>query len=333
MQTGLGRFPTSRMRRRRSAHWIRRVAAENVLAPADLILPIFVIDGVDRVEPVAAMPGVSRLTIDRAVAVARDAVRLGVPALALFPCSPDHVKTEDGREATNPDSLICRAARALRETSPDLGLIGDVALDPYTSHGQDGILRDGCIINDDTVAVLAEQARVQAQAGCCTVAPSDMMDGRIGAVRQCLDAAGLGETRVLAYSAKYASCYYGPFREAVGSAKALGAADKRTYQMDPANAHEALHEVAMDLEEGADLVMVKPALPYLDIVHRVKTTFGVPTLAYQVSGEYAQLKAAAAQGWLDGDKAMLEALLSIKRAGADAILTYAALEVAQQLQG
>ncbi len=333
MQTGLGRYPTTRMRRRRAADWVRRVAAEHLVTPADLILPIFVIEGVDRAEPVASMPGVERLTIDRAVARAREARGHGIPALAVFPCEPDRVKTEDGREAANPDNLMCAAARAIRDAVPEIGLIGDVALDPYTSHGQDGILKDGVIVNDATVALLAKQARVQAEAGICTVAPSDMMDGRIGAVRRQLDEAGLENTRILSYAAKYASCYYGPFREAVGSAKALGAADKRTYQMDPANSCEALHEVAMDLEEGADLVMVKPGLPYLDIIHRVKSTFGVPTLAYQVSGEFAQIKAAGGQGWLDADKAMLEALLSMKRAGADAILTYAALDVARRLQG
>ena len=331
MQTGRGRFPTTRMRRRRTADWVRRVAAENVVTPADLILPIFVIEGVDRIEPVSSMPGVNRLSIDRAAALAREAQGLGIPALALFPCSPDHVKTEDGREATNPENLICRAARALRDAAPELGLIGDVALDPYTSHGQDGILENGEIVNDRTVAVLMEQARVQAEAGCCTVAPSDMMDGRIGAIRRHLDDAGLHDTRIISYAAKYASCFYGPFREAVGSGKALGAADKRTYQMDPANAAEALHEVAMDLDEGADLVMVKPGLPYLDIIQRVKTAFAVPTLAYQVSGEYAMLKAAGLQGWLDADKAMLEAILAMKRAGADAVLTYAAMDVARRL--
>ncbi len=333
MRTGLGHFPTTRMRRRRTADWVRRVAAEHTVTPADLILPVFIREGTDTAEPVAAMPGVSRLTIDRAVLAAREARDHGIPALALFPCEPVRVKTEDGREATNPDNLLCRAARTLKDAVPGLGLIGDVALDPYTSHGQDGVFAQGRILNDETVAVLVEQARVLAEAGCCTVAPSDMMDGRIGAVRRRLDEAGLHETRVLAYSAKYASCYYGPFREAVGSAKALGAADKRTYQMDPANGAEALHEVALDLAEGADLVMVKPGLPYLDIIHRVKTEFGVPTLAYQVSGEYAMVKAAHAQGWLDGDKAMFEALLAMKRAGADAILTYAALDVARRLQG
>jgi porphobilinogen synthase len=333
MQTGLGRFPQTRMRRRRTADWVRRIAAEHVLTPSDLILPLFLIEGVDRAEPVPSMPGVARLTIDRAVMVAREARGHGIPALALFPCSPDHVKTEDGREAANPDNLLCRTARALRDAVPELGLIGDVALDPYTSHGQDGILKNGDIVNDETVAMLVQQARVQAEAGCCTVAPSDMMDGRIGAIRRHLDEAGLPDTRILAYAAKYASCFYGPFRDAVGSGKALGKADKRTYQMDPANALEALHEVAMDLEEGADLVMVKPGLPYLDVIHRVKSTFGVPTLAYQVSGEYAMLKAAAQNGWLDGDRAMLEALLAMKRAGADGVLTYGALDVARQLQG
>ena len=331
MQTGLGRFPTTRMRRRRTADWVRRATAEHVLTPQDLVLPLFVVEGVDQVEPVTAMPGVDRQSIDRAVATARACRDLGVPAIALFPCSPDRVKTEDGREALNPDNLICSAARAIKDAVPEIGLIGDVALDPYTSHGQDGIFKDGCIVNDETVAVLVEQARVQAEAGICTVGPSDMMDGRIGAIRHRLDEAGLTETRILAYAAKYASCYYGPFREAVGSSRALGAADKRTYQMDPANSDEALLEVAMDLEEGADMVMVKPALPYLDIVRRVKETFGVPTFAYQVSGEYAQIKAAGLKGWLDADKAMLEALLSMKRAGADAILTYAALDVARTI--
>ncbi len=322
-----------RLRRRRSAPWVRDLVREHALLVSDLIWPVFVREDDDPADPVVStMPGVRRLTIAELVAAATDAHALGIPALALFPVIDASRKTPDGIEATRPDNLVCRAVRALREAVPGLGLICDVALDPFTSHGQDGILRDGDIANDETVAMLCRQAVNQAKAGCQVVAPSDMMDGRVGAIRQALDAAGLTHVSILAYAAKYASAYYGPFRAAVGSAAQLGAADKRTYQMDPGNGDEALLEVALDLEEGADFVMVKPGLPYLDIVHRVKTRFGVPTFVYQVSGEYAMLKAASAAGALDYKACLLEAMLSFKRAGADAILTYAAPELARWLK-
>ncbi|MGF1475074.1 MAG: porphobilinogen synthase [Geminicoccaceae bacterium] len=326
-------YPTTRLRRNRMARWSRQLVAEHALIPSDLILPLFLIEGDGDVEPIASLPGVSRRSIDKTLQIAREAFELGIPAVALFPKVSASLKTIDGIEATNPDNLVCRAARALKAALPELGVIIDVALDPYTSHGQDGVLSDGTILNDPTVAMLVEQARVQAAAGCDCVGPSDMMDGRIGAIRKTLDEDGHQNTVILAYAAKYASCFYGPFREAIDSASALGKADKRTYQMDPANTDEALQEVAMDLREGADMVMVKPALPYLDIVHRVKTAFGVPTLAYQVSGEYAMLAAAGQAGWLDATAAMDEALIAMKRAGADAILSYAALDVARRLRG
>ncbi len=324
-------YPRTRLRRLRQHAWSRRLVAEHRLAAADLVQPLFVLDGKDCRQPVTSMPGIDRLSVDLLLPLAERALELGIPALALFPVTPLDCKSEDGQEAWNEDNLICRAIRALKRRFPELGLIGDVALDPYTSHGQDGILRDGAIVNDETVAALIRQATCLAAAGCDVVAPSDMMDGRIGAIRAALDEAGFEQTLVLSYAAKYASAFYGPFRDAVGSAAALGRADKKTYQMDPANAAEALREVAMDIAEAADMVMIKPGLPYLDVIGRVKEAFQLPTLAYQVSGEYAMLKAAAERGWLDGEAAMLESLLAFKRAGADAILTYAALEVAPRL--
>jgi porphobilinogen synthase len=324
-------FPTTRMRRVRQHPWSRALVAEARLAACDLIQPFFVIEGQGRAEPVDSLPGVARLSVDRLQAEAERALALGIPAVALFPMTPVERKTADGREAWNEDNLVCRAVRALKRALPELGVVCDVALDPYTSHGQDGLLEDGRILNDATLEVLERQALNQAAAGCDVLAPSDMMDGRIGRLRAALDRDGFAQTMLLAYAAKYASCFYGPFRDAVGSAGALGRADKKTYQMDPANGTEALREVALDLAEGADMVMVKPALPYLDVVHRVKAAFGVPTLAYQVSGEYAMIMAAAERGWLDRTAALRESLLAIRRAGADAILSYAALEVAAGL--
>jgi porphobilinogen synthase len=306
---------------------------EHALSASDLILPVFVHEGVDKVEPVLSMPGVARLSLDRLISVAEECVALGIPAMALFPVIDASLKTPDGSEACNPDGLVPRVVRALKAKVPDLGLLTDVALDPYTSHGQDGVLDEsGYIINDRTVEMLCAQALMQAEAGVDIVAPSDMMDGRIGAIRSALEARGHIHTRIMAYSAKYASAFYGPFRDAVGSAGNLGKADKKTYQMDPGNSDEALREVALDIAEGADMVMVKPGMPYLDIVRRVKDEFRVPTFAYQVSGEYAMLKAAAANGWLDHDAVMMESLLAFKRAGADGILTYFALEAARLLK-
>ena len=326
-----GSFPRTRMRRMRRDPWSRRLARESTLTASDLIWPVFVQEGVMQETPVLSMPGVSRLSIDRLVPAAREAMELGVPAIAIFPVIDAALKSEDGHLATDPDNLVCRAVRSVKEACPGLGVVCDVALDPFTTHGQDGLVRDGYVVNDETVAVLCEQAIVQARAGCDVIAPSDMMDGRIGAVREALDRAGMPQVRVLSYAAKYASAFYGPFREAVGSKGNLGSGDKRTYQMDPANLDEALREVALDLEEGADMVMVKPGMPYLDVIRRVKDTFGVPTFAYQVSGEYAMIRAAAQNGWLDWEKSIVESLFSFKRAGADAILTYAAVEVARLL--
>ena len=306
---------------------------EHRLSPEDLILPVFVLDGQGQTQDVASMPGVQRLSVDRLLPVAEACVELGVPVLALFPVIDKALKTPDGREATNPDGLVPRAVRELKARFPSLALLTDVALDPFTSHGQDGLLDDtGYILNDATVEMLTQQALVQAQAGVDMVAPSDMMDGRIGAIRGALEGAGLIHTRIMAYSAKYASAFYGPFRDAVGSAGNLGKADKKVYQMDPGNTDEALREVALDIAEGADMVMVKPGMPYLDIVRRVKDEFRVPTFAYQVSGEYAMLKAAAANGWLDHDAVMMESLLAFKRAGADGVLTYFALDAARKLR-
>jgi porphobilinogen synthase len=319
------------MRRMRRDDWSRRLQREHRLTADDLIYPVFVLDGEGRREPVASMPGIERVSLDLLVPVAEEAASLGIPALALFPVI-EQGKSPDGEEAANPSGLVPRVVRALKTAVPELGLITDVALDPYTTHGQDGIIdSDGYVLNDETTAMLVRQAVAHAEAGADVVAPSDMMDGRIGAVRVALEERGLIHTRILAYSAKYASAFYGPFRDAVGSSAALGAADKKTYQMDPANSDEAIREVRLDLEEGADMVMVKPGMPYLDIVRRVKSELGVPTYAYQVSGEYAMLKAAAANGWLDERKCVAESLLCFKRAGADGILSYFALDVAREL--
>jgi porphobilinogen synthase len=327
-------FPYTRMRRMRAADFSRRMMRENVLTADDLIWPVFVLEGTGQTEEVSSMPGVERMSIDLLVEAAGRCVDLGVPAIALFPVTPPEAKSEDAREAFNPDGLAQRAVRALKTAYPELGVVTDVALDPFTTHGQDGLIDDnGYVLNDDTVDVLTQQALSHADAGADVVAPSDMMDGRIGAIREALEENGHVNTRILAYSAKYASSYYGPFRDAVGSAGNLGGGNKYTYQMDPANSDEALHEVALDLEEGADMVMVKPGLPYLDIVRRVKDEFGAPTFVYQVSGEYAMLKAASLNGWLDERAVVLEALLSIKRAGADGILTYFALQAAEWLRG
>ncbi|MCK6434367.1 MAG: porphobilinogen synthase [Burkholderiaceae bacterium] len=327
-------FPANRPRRLRRDAYTRDLVREHRLHPSDLILPVFVLDGHDQVQDVASMPGVQRLSVDRLMPLAEQCVALGVPVMALFPVIDVALKTPDGREATNPDGLVPRAVRVLKERFPQLGVLTDVALDPYTSHGQDGLLDDtGYILNDATVAILRRQALVQAEAGVDIVAPSDMMDGRIGAIRDTLEQAGRVHTRIMAYSAKYASAFYGPFRDAVGSKGNLGKADKKVYQMDPGNSDEALREVALDIAEGADMVMVKPGMPYLDIVRRVKDEFRMPTFAYQVSGEYAMLKAAAANGWLDHDAVMMESLLAFKRAGADGVLSYFALDAARLLRG
>ena len=326
-------YPTSRPRRLRRDDWSRELVRESRLHPSDFIYPVFLIDGTDRAVDVASMPGVQRLTLDRLLPVAERCVALGVPVLALFPVIEPHLKFDDGREAWNSDGLVPRAVRELKRRFPGLGVLTDVALDPYTSHGRDGVIDDsGYIVNDPTVEILVKQALVQAEAGVDIVAPSDMMDGRVGAIRQALEGAGLIHTRIMAYSAKYASAFYGPFRDAVGSAAQLGKSHKKVYQMDPGNGDEALREVALDIAEGADMVMVKPGLPYLDIVRRVKDAFRLPTFAYQVSGEYAMLKAAAERGWLDHDAVMLETLLAFKRAGADGILTYFALDAAEALR-
>lgn len=327
-----GKFPSTRLRRMRHDDFSRRLMREHVLTANDLIYPVFVLDGEDRKEVVASMPGVIRQSIDHLLVTAEKAVKLGVPALALFPVIDTSLKSLDAAEAYNPDGLVPRTIKALKHRFPELGIITDIALDPYTSHGQDGLIDEaGYVLNDETVKVLCKQALCHAQAGADVVAPSDMMDGRIGSVRAALDGAGQIHTRILAYSAKYASSFYGPFRDAVGSAGNLGKGNKYTYQMDPANTNEALREVALDLDEGADMVMVKPGMPYLDIVRRVKDEFGAPTFVYQVSGEYAMLKAAAQNGWLNEQACVLESLLAFKRAGADGILTYFALDAAQWL--
>jgi porphobilinogen synthase len=325
-------FPRTRLRRNRRDAWSRRLVAEVRLDAADLIWPVFVLDGRNRREQVPSMPGVERLSIDRLLPLLEEAAALGIPAVALFPVTSPELKTADGAEATDPGNLMCRAVQAVKASVPELGVVCDVALDPYTTHGQDGLIDDeGYVLNDETLAVLTQQALVQAAAGCDVIAPSDMMDGRVGVIRKALDEAGLTHTRIMSYAAKYASGFYGPFRDAVGSSGALGKRGKETYQLDPANTDEALREVAMDLAEGADMVMVKPGMPYLDVVRRVKDTFGVPTFGYQVSGEYAMIRAAALNGWLDGERVMMEALLGFKRAGCDGILTYAALDVARRL--
>ncbi|MBV5308837.1 porphobilinogen synthase [Chromatium okenii] len=332
LSTPRSAFPVTRLRRMRRDDFSRRLMREHTLTANDLIYPVFVLEGSNQREPIASMPGVERLSIDLLVEDARTAYQLGIPALALFPVTPLSVKSLDAREAFNPNGLAQRAVRAIKNAVPELGIITDVALDPFTTHGQDGLIDvAGYVMNDETVEVLVQQALSHAEAGADIVAPSDMMDGRIGAVRTALEAAGYIHTRILAYSAKYASSYYGPFRDAVGSAGNLGAGNKYTYQMDPANSNEALHEVALDLAEGADMVMIKPGLPYLDIVRRIKDQFGAPTFVYQVSGEYAMLKAASLNGWLNEKAVVLEALLSMKRAGADGILTYYAKDVARWL--
>ena len=326
-------FPMGRPRRLRRDAFTRNLVRENALTAHDLIYPVFVVDGQQRREPVASMPGVERLSLDLLLPVAEECVKLGIPALALFPVIDASLKTDDGQEALNPAGLVPRVVRELKKRFPELGVMTDVALDPFTSHGQDGLLdATGYILNDETLEVLVQQALTQAEAGVDIVAPSDMMDGRIGAIRQALESQGLIHTRIMAYSAKYASAFYGPFRDAVGSSGNLGKADKKAYQMDPGNSDEALREVAMDIAEGADMVMVKPGMPYLDVVRRVKDEFGVPTFAYQVSGEYAMLKAAAQNGWLDHDSVMLESLLAFKRAGADGVLSYFAIDAAQKLR-
>ncbi len=325
-------FPATRPRRLRQAPWIRGLVREHALRVEDLIWPCFVVDGQGPPQPVASMPGVHRLNIDDLVQAAGRAAGLGIPAIAVFPVLDPSRKSPDGEEALDPDNLVCRAVRAVKAAVPDLGIICDVALDPFTTHGQDGLLRGGRVVNDETVEVLCQQAIVQARAGCDVVAPSDMMDGRVGAIRRALDGSGLQDTLILSYAAKYASAFYGPFRDAVGSKGALGQGDKKTYQMDPANGDEALREVGLDIEEGADMVMVKPGMPYLDIVRRVKERHAVPTFVYQVSGEYAMLHAAAERGWLDLSAVMMESLLAFKRAGADGILSYAALDVAERLR-
>ena len=328
-----GGFPATRMRRPRQAEWSRRLMRENRLTTDDLIWPIFVVAGENQRVPISSMPGVERLSVDLAVAAAEEAASLSIPTIALFPYTDLSLRDDRASEATNPDNLVCRTVRAIKAAVPDIGILCDVALDPYTSHGHDGLVEDGRVLNDETVEILIEQALVQTEAGCDILAPSDMMDGRIGAIRQMLETRGFMNTLIMAYSAKYASGFYGPFREAVGSAGTLKG-DKRTYQMDPANSDEAIREVELDIAEGADMVMVKPGMPYLDIVRRVKDTFAMPTYVYQVSGEYAMLMAAIEQGWLDREKGdHSRASLAFKRAGADGILTYFARDVARQLQG
>jgi porphobilinogen synthase len=322
---------TIRPRRNRKAEWARRMVRENVLTTDDLIWPLFLIDGNNKREQIASMPGVERLSVDQAVRDAERAMKLTIPCLALFPYTDPSLRDEEGSEATNPNNLVCQAVRAIKKEFPEIGILCDVALDPFTSHGHDGLITDGKILNDETVAVLVRQALVQAEAGCDIIAPSDMMDGRVAAIREGLDHAGLLDVQIMAYAAKYASAFYGPFRDAIGSAKTL-TGDKRTYQMDSANTDEALREVELDISEGADMVMVKPGMPYLDVVRRVKDTFAMPTFAYQVSGEYAMIAAAANNGWLDGDRAMMESLLAFKRAGADGVLSYFAPKVAEKLR-
>jgi len=326
----VGRFPATRMRRNRRDAWTRRLVAENRLSVDDLIWPVFVIAGQGTTTEVGSMPGVSRVTIDRLAAHVAPAAKLGIPAIALFPMTPPDLKDAEGSESVNTHNLICQAARLLKREYPDIGLVGDAALDPYTDHGHDGVIRDGYVANDPTLAILERQSVIQAEAGIDVIAPSDMMDGRVGAIRAALDAAGLIDTRIMSYAAKYASAFYGPFRDAVGSSTSLKG-DKKTYQMDPANSDEALREVELDLLEGADMVMVKPGMPYLDILRRVHERFGVPSFAYQVSGEYAMIMAAVRNGWLDHDRAMMESLMAFKRAGAAGVLTYFAPAAAKLL--
>lgn len=331
--TSRGDFPAVRMRRLRRHDWSRRLVRENRLSVDDLIWPLFAIDSASGKQPIASLPGVNRLGLDELRRAAGEAAQWGIPAIAVFPATDPSLKTDDAAEAVNPENLVCRAVRAIKsEVGDAVGVICDVALDPYSSHGQDGLVRDGYVINDETVEVLCRQALVQAEAGCDVIAPSDMMDGRIAAIRGALEAGGYTQVQILSYAAKYASAFYGPFRDAVGSAGNLGGGDKKSYQQDPAASDEALHEVAIDLREGADVVMVKPGMPYLDIVRRVKDAFAVPVFAYQVSGEYAMLCAAAERGWLNHDAVMMESLLAFKRAGADAVLTYFAPQAAKCLR-
>ena len=327
----LGTYPTTRMRRNRRDDWNRRMVAESKLSTDDFILPVFVCEGDDKREEIPSMPDVYRYSVDRLVTVAGDAVALDIPAIVIFPEVDPALKTPDAHEACNPNNLVCRAIKAVKATHPDLGIICDAALDPFNSDGHDGIVRDGYVVNDESVDVLCRQSVIQAEAGCDVIAPSDMMDGRVRAIRGALDDANFEAVRIMSYAAKYASAFYGPFRDAIGSGAALKG-DKKTYQMDPANGDEAIREVGMDIDEGADMVMVKPGMPYLDIVRRVKQEFGVPTFVYQVSGEYAMLKGAANNGWLDNDRVIMEALIAFKRAGADGILTYFALEAARLLK-
>jgi porphobilinogen synthase len=324
-------FPALRMRRLRRHDWTRRLVAENAVTPRDFIWPLFLIDGKKQREPIASMPGVERYSVDLAVKAAEEAASLGIPVVALFPHTDEKLKTPDGREGTDPKNLVCRAVKAIKKAVPNLGIMCDVALDPYTSHGHDGVLMGDYVANDETVDILVRQSLAQVEAGCDILAPSDMMDGRIGAIRKALEKEGHKDVILLAYAAKYASAFYGPYRDAIGSAKSLKG-DKRTYQMDPANTDEALREVALDIAEGADMVMVKPGMPYLDIVRRVKDTFQMPTIVYQVSGEYSMLNAAIERGWLDKDRVILESLLAFKRAGADGIITYFARDVARRLK-
>ena len=325
-------YPRTRMRRNRRDEWNRRLVSENALSVNDLIWPLFVHDH-DQAMAVEAMPGVFRLGIKGAVDAAKQADDLGIPVIAVFPAVEPSLKDGEGSEASNPNNIVCRTVRAIADAVPNIGIMCDAALDPYTSHGHDGLIRNDYVVNDETVAVLCQQSLIQAQAGCNIISPSDMMDGRIGAIRDCLDENGFDDVRIMAYSAKYASAFYGPFREAVGSGTYLGKADKKTYQMDPGNSDEALREIALDIAEGADMVMVKPGMPYLDIVRRVKDEFGVPTFAYQVSGEYSMLVGAAERGWLDGERVMMESLLGFKRAGANGVLTYFAPKAAAILGG
>ena len=322
---------TTRMRRNRKSEWARRLVRENVLTTDDLIWPLFVVDGNNLRAPIASMPGVDRLSVDQCVRDAERAMKLDIPCIALFPYTEPSLRDETGSEALNANNLVCQSVRAIKREFPDLGILCDVALDPFTSHGHDGLLQDGRILNDETVAILVQQALVQAEAGCDIIAPSDMMDGRVAAIRAGLDRAGFGDVQIMAYAAKYASAFYGPFRDAIGSAKTL-TGDKRTYQMDSANSDEALREVELDIAEGADMVMVKPGMPYLDIVRRVKDTFAMPTFAYQVSGEYAMIAGAINNGWLDRDRTIMESLIAFKRAGADGVLTYFAPQAAEKLK-
>ncbi len=326
-----GSYPGTRLRRNRCDDWSRRLVAENKLSVDDLIWPIFVHEGETTAEPVASMPGVNRLPIAMLVDAVEEAAGLGIPMVALFPATPPERKSPDGDEATNAGNLICHTVGAIKRRVSEIGVMCDVALDPYTTHGQDGLVRNNYVVNDETVTVLCRQALVQAEAGCDVIAPSDMMDGRVGAIRTALDGAGFEHVRIVSYAAKYASAFYGPFRDAVGSSDNLGQGDKRAYQMNPANGEESIREVALDIAEGADAVIIKPGLPYLDVIRRVKDRFGLPVFAYQVSGEYAMVKAAGERGWIDANRVMLESLLCFKRAGADAIITYAALDIARDL--